>query len=128
MRHACLWTLLVAACGDPTLYPKYSGLLPADTGLDGATGGGDVALVCGRAPEGTVARLDVVNQQNVAYELYVVDAGCNQSFMGRIEGGVVLGFDIANDLAWSVYDLQGRRVKVFSLPSGSGVQWVEYIP
>lgn len=119
--------LLLAACGDPTLYPKWGGVVgtvaPVDTGLLPV-----VALACGRSDEGTVAQLTVVNEGPEAYELFTVDDGCNQVFQVVLPPGEVHLTTVANHLAWAVYDGSGRRVSTFGLPSGSGVQWVEYIP
>jgi hypothetical protein len=119
--------LLLVGCGDPTLYPRYPAVLQTvDTGLGSLT---EAPLICGRFDEGTVAQLDVVNQGTDALDLYTVDPSCVMNRQGTVAAGEVYSTTVGNHLAWAAVDpVTGRRVATFALPSGSGVQWVEYVP
>jgi len=116
-----------AGCGDPTLYPSYpAGLLALDTASAPVTT--SVALLCGRDAPGATATLTLHNEGAVALDLYTVDALCTETFELTLAAGDSQTLSVANDLAWAGYDPDGVRVVAFQVPSGSNVQWVEYLP
>lgn len=128
MRRPC-WLIggLLAACGDPTLYPDFPNGLEEQALLD--TGLPDVQLACGRADEGTVAQLTVNNVDvGKSYELYTVDAACTETLVTTLAPATSFTTTVGNHLAWSAYGPRDRRVRSFGLPSGSGVIWSENVP